>query len=229
MSTPHAGPNGPAYRDTSLGTSALVPDPRRRRRQGRPSKGHGEDLAEQLLLESTALFRTVGFHAASVSDIVDASGVTRPTLYRHFGSKEGLALACVLSDGARDLAEFVGAAGKGTPISRLWAIAEWHACRLGALTYRRPLTTRALHDYPDAHHHIHRAARLRIAEWIAEMATLFEGLPSRPASDAAEQFLILVLGSGEAALATDPRSVSERFLDAMDDLLARLGRSAVAS
>ncbi|MDY6867614.1 MAG: TetR/AcrR family transcriptional regulator [Chloroflexota bacterium] len=36
------------------------------------------------------LFSQRGYHAVSVRDIVDAAGVTKPTLYHYFGSKRGL-------------------------------------------------------------------------------------------------------------------------------------------
>jgi len=39
------------------------------------------------------LFASRGFDATSVRTIVEAAGVTKPTLYYHFGSKEGLAQA----------------------------------------------------------------------------------------------------------------------------------------
>lgn len=39
------------------------------------------------------LFAARGFDATSVREIVEAAGVTKPTLYYHFGSKEGLAQA----------------------------------------------------------------------------------------------------------------------------------------
>lgn len=39
------------------------------------------------------LFATQGYDATSVRMIVEAAGITKPTLYYHFGSKEGLAQA----------------------------------------------------------------------------------------------------------------------------------------
>jgi AcrR family transcriptional regulator len=43
-------------------------------------------------IEEKALqvFAEKGYHAASIREIVEAAGVTAPTLYYHFGSKEGL-------------------------------------------------------------------------------------------------------------------------------------------
>jgi len=40
--------------------------------------------------EAVAAFAARGYEAVGVQDLCDASGITKPTLYYHFGSKEGL-------------------------------------------------------------------------------------------------------------------------------------------
>lgn len=51
---------------------------------------------EQRILDAAlALFYDRGYDGSSVHDIVAAAGVTPPTLYHHFGSKEGLLRAVV--------------------------------------------------------------------------------------------------------------------------------------
>lgn len=44
---------------------------------------------------ATEIFAARGFHAASMDEIADASGITKPMLYAYFDSKEGLFMACV--------------------------------------------------------------------------------------------------------------------------------------
>jgi AcrR family transcriptional regulator len=48
---------------------------------------------ERLLEAALRLFASKGYTATSVRDIVSAAGVTAPSLYHHFGNKEGLFLA----------------------------------------------------------------------------------------------------------------------------------------
>jgi TetR/AcrR family transcriptional regulator len=48
------------------------------------------DSKDRLLDEAQALFARRGVDAVGVQEIVDAAGVTKPSLYHHFGSKEGL-------------------------------------------------------------------------------------------------------------------------------------------
>lgn len=45
---------------------------------------------EKLLAAASALFVKRGYAATSVREIVEAAGVTKPVLYYHFGSKEGI-------------------------------------------------------------------------------------------------------------------------------------------
>src|ERR1700716_1793906 len=46
------------------------------------------DLAEELLIEH-------GYAGFSIDDLCRAAGVSRPIVYEHFGSKDGIYLACV--------------------------------------------------------------------------------------------------------------------------------------
>lgn len=72
----------------------------------------------QLLDIAEDLFTTQGYDATSIEDIARAAGVTRPIIYEHFGSLEGVLLACVQR--AQDayqfaLAEAVQSAGSLDP------------------------------------------------------------------------------------------------------------------
>lgn len=59
---------------------------------------------DKILKVSLALFYEKGYDAVSVQEIVDAAGVTKPTLYYYFGSKYGL-LEALLDEGFRLLNE----------------------------------------------------------------------------------------------------------------------------
>lgn len=60
-----------------------------------PPGGEPESVARHIARAAARLFATRGYDATSVREIVEAAGVTKPTLYYHFGSKAGLAQALV--------------------------------------------------------------------------------------------------------------------------------------
>jgi AcrR family transcriptional regulator len=45
---------------------------------------------EQLIDSAIGVFAAHGYHAASMNDVADAAGVTKPVLYQHFSSKRDL-------------------------------------------------------------------------------------------------------------------------------------------
>ena len=50
-------------------------------------------VRQKLLSAAIALFARKGYAATTVREIVESAGVTKPVLYYHFGSKEGIFLA----------------------------------------------------------------------------------------------------------------------------------------
>jgi AcrR family transcriptional regulator len=51
------------------------------------------DRRQQLVASAQEVFVTQGFAAASMDDVAERAGVTKPVLYDHFGSKDGLLTA----------------------------------------------------------------------------------------------------------------------------------------
>jgi AcrR family transcriptional regulator len=56
---------------------------------------------QQLIDVAEAVFAARGFREASMDEIALRAGVTKPILYDHFGSKEGLMAACIRRSGAQ--------------------------------------------------------------------------------------------------------------------------------
>jgi AcrR family transcriptional regulator len=67
------------------------------------------DRSAQLLEVAEQVFAERGFRLASMDEIADRAGITKPVLYDHFGSKDGL-LAAVVESARDDLREAVTAA-----------------------------------------------------------------------------------------------------------------------
>jgi AcrR family transcriptional regulator len=73
-----------------MATRSATDSPRRLRR---------EDRERLILTAAGEAFGARGFHGSSMDDIAHAAGITKPLLYRYFGSKEGLYAAYVRMSG----------------------------------------------------------------------------------------------------------------------------------
>ncbi|MDT0300625.1 TetR/AcrR family transcriptional regulator [Streptomonospora wellingtoniae] len=85
----------------------------------------GPGAADRILATASALFYERGIRATGVNTIAEQSGVTKVTLYAHFGSKDGLVVAHLRARNQRWWAEFDGhLAGCATAEERLRAMFE---------------------------------------------------------------------------------------------------------
>jgi len=93
--------------------------------QAAPPSELDERTRNRLLRAAVQVFDRKGYAAASVREIVEAAGVTKPALYYHFGSKEGMLLA-ILQEGAREFEAAVDRAVNrpGSARDRVLALAE---------------------------------------------------------------------------------------------------------
>jgi TetR/AcrR family transcriptional regulator len=55
----------------------------------------GEETRDRILEAALDLFARRGYEGTGIQEIVDAAGLTKPSLYYHFGSKQGLLEAIV--------------------------------------------------------------------------------------------------------------------------------------
>jgi len=62
-------------------------------RQHASAKRKGERTREQVVVQAAALFNQLGYQGASMSDIMQATGLKKGGIYRHFESKQALMLA----------------------------------------------------------------------------------------------------------------------------------------
>lgn len=77
---------------------------------------------QQIIDCAIQVFARRGYSAASVDEIADQAGVSKPLVYLYLESKEGLFLACLRREEQRLVAAFQAAANEGgTSELRLWA------------------------------------------------------------------------------------------------------------
>ncbi len=84
-------------------TAPLLSD--RPKKRGRPHKGEGGSLRDQLIARSAQLFREKGYENTTVRDIAAATGIQAGSWFYHFKTKQDI-LAAIMEQGmARSLAD----------------------------------------------------------------------------------------------------------------------------
>jgi TetR/AcrR family transcriptional regulator len=87
--------------------------------------GNGIRSNDRILLKALELFSEKGYDATSVREICEAAGVTKPTLYHFYGSKEGVYRAIVDGALARFRDDMVAAVASEGPLrERLVRVAQ---------------------------------------------------------------------------------------------------------
>lgn len=83
----------------------------------RPATKSNPGTRQQILQAALRRFAHSGYAGASVQQIVDAAQVTKPVLYYHFGSKEGLYTALIEWAADERLRRSKAAAARGTTLA----------------------------------------------------------------------------------------------------------------
>ena len=81
----------------------------------------------QILDAALAVFAERGFQHASMDAVAERVGVTKPVVYTHFGSKEGLLLACLAQARAELLEVTTAAAASADTPRRCCGRARWRS------------------------------------------------------------------------------------------------------
>ena len=87
--------------------------------------GRGEQTRDHIIEQAAGLFNRKGYEGASMSDIMEATGLQKGGIYRHFGSKEELA-AEAFAFAVRQMGDRFAAAlqGKTRAAERLRAVID---------------------------------------------------------------------------------------------------------
>ncbi len=84
----------------------------------------GQERREQLLDVGRTVFAERGFEGASIEEIAQRAGITKPVIYEHFGGKEGLYAVVVDREVQRLLSRFEGELNQDSPRAKLEAAAN---------------------------------------------------------------------------------------------------------
>jgi AcrR family transcriptional regulator len=115
---------------------------------GEPRK----NAAARIFETARDLFYRRGIRAVGVDEIVCSAGVTKPSLYRSFASKDELVAACLMSyaDESRATIDAKLEAAGPEPIAKLYALIDHCAAQTGDPDFRGcPMTNTAV-EFPES-------------------------------------------------------------------------------
>ncbi|WP_199523806.1 TetR/AcrR family transcriptional regulator [Micromonospora craterilacus] len=76
---------------------------------------------QQMLDAAVRVFSRRGYHGASMDEIAEEAGISKPMVYAYLGTKEELFVACLHREGTRMMEAIAGAAAPDLPADeRLW-------------------------------------------------------------------------------------------------------------
>ncbi|MBO9709096.1 MAG: TetR/AcrR family transcriptional regulator [Caulobacter sp.] len=146
--------------------------------------GPGPRAAERIFETARDLFYREGIRAVGVDEIVTRAGVTKPSLYRSYKSKDDLVAAVLreVEDGFWERFQSAEAAFPDDPKAQMVAYFEGLAARSGGADYRGCALSNAVVEYPDREHagravaQAHKQAlRERLRAKAAEMGAVDPG------------------------------------------------------
>jgi AcrR family transcriptional regulator len=192
-----------------------VPSPRK---SPRPAKRAAERIRES----ARDLFYRQGIRAVGVDEIVNHAGVTKPSLYRSFPSKDELAADYLRHMGEDGLARFDAtiAADPSDPRGclRVW-LAELQV-KSAKRDYRGCGTTNAAVEYPDRKHPARKVASDIKSRFRARLTALASRIGAREPDRLGDALLLLfegVYASGQLFGAGGPARVVIEAADALID------------
>ena len=115
---------------------------------------------EKILDAAATIFYEQGFQATTVDQVIERSGVSRPTLYTHFMSKDELGVAYLQQRRQHDLAGVKEAIRRETtPKARVLAVIKHVGDMLVSTHYRGCGFFNTVAEFPDASHPMVQEAR----------------------------------------------------------------------
>jgi AcrR family transcriptional regulator len=160
---------------------------------GEPRK----NAAGRIFETARQLFYQRGIRAVGVDEIVSQAGVTKPSLYRAFDSKDDLVAACLESfreDAFAELDARVAAAGD-EPLDRLRAFVGHYADQMKRPGFRGcPMSNTAV-EFPEANHPGRQVVESCKAEVRERLLGMTRSVPVEDPEALADGLMLLIEGA----------------------------------
>jgi len=153
--------------------------------------------AEKLRDVASALFYKHGIRAVGVDEIVNQTGVTKPTLYRSYASKDDLVSACLRQriEEMRGALNEIASRHRGDPAGEIRAIVARYADLIAAPDFRGCPVTNAAVEFPEDDHPVRDVSEHAKAEVRARLAALTRQLKVADPDTLADGLTLLIEGA----------------------------------
>lgn len=177
---------------------------------------------DQLVQTAVDLFYSNGYHATGIEKILTTAGVSKPTLYRHFDSKNELIVAALQKwdDDSRTWLEEEVDKRASTPRERLLAVFDAYHDWFREEGFQGCMFMNAIVEYPEQDNPIHLAALEHKRFVTAYMRDLLHDGGTADADELADQLMILLEGAivtahanGNSDAGPRARTMAEKILD----------------
>lgn len=156
------------------------------------------DIRDRLIQAGLELFYQHGFHAVGLDRILDAVNTTKTTFYRHFESKEDLALECIKTRDRRWRERFpqlLRERAGDDPVAQLYEVFNLWRDWFSNIHFNGCLFIHACSEFPSPHDPCHIAARGNINALRDIVADLARQARLDDPEGFAEQYKLLMEGA----------------------------------
>jgi len=152
--------------------------------------------AERIFETARELFYREGIRAVGVDEIVTKAGVTKPSLYRSFKSKDDLVAAVLreVETGFWDRFEATEAMYPGDPKAQMIAYFEGMAARSGGTDYRGCALSNAAVEYPDLDNPGRQVSQEHKAQLRARLRTKAAEMGASDSETLGDALMLLIEG-----------------------------------
>src|SRR5215831_14676121 len=153
---------------------------------------------ERLLATANRLFYEHGFHATGLDQIIDEVGVSKTAFYKHFESKDDLAIAVLHERDRQDTADWIGVMkdrGAGDPLAEILALFDILEEWLGHPDFKGCMFLKAASEYPSPSDPVHQAAMLHGQNLFRELELRAARGGAGDAKALASQLMLVLTGA----------------------------------
>lgn len=178
--------------------------------------------ADRLCEVAGDLFYKRGIRAVGVDEIVNETGLTKPTLYRNYASKDDLVSTCLISRMEKTRIDLDAIAGRhaADPMAQLRAIFEYFAADIATPDYRGCAVMNAAVEFPEPDHPVRAVSEQCKAELRARLAALTRQLPTNDPDMLADGLTLLLEGASTSRHISGSQGPSAALARSADALIA---------